>query len=122
MNPFLTYLIASIVVSVVWTVLLLKADHLSQRSLGLAGTWVANLVLASLWQSSAVPWLWDFLQLVLLIWLIAILFLVIAAASVWSAKQPSRLPLVCCALMSIVVNVAAGLHFLWIATVSPAGV
>jgi hypothetical protein len=33
-----------------------------------------------------------------------------------------RFLIVSCALISIVVNVAAGLHFLWIATVSPGGV
>ena len=122
MNPFLAYFIVSFVAAVVWTILLLRANRLDQRSLGLAGAWAATLVLASFWQAAAVPWLWNFLQLVLLVWLIAIILMAIAAATTWSAKQPLRFLIVSCALISFVVNVAAGLHFLWIATVSPGGV
>ena len=122
MNPFLIYFIVSIVASVMWTFFMLRATQMNRRSLGLAGVWAATLVLAALWQAESVPWLWDFLQGVLLVWLSALILLVIAAATMWNQKQPLRLPLVSCALISIVVNIAAGLHFLWIATVSPAGV
>jgi hypothetical protein len=78
--------------------------------------------LAAFWQAEAIPWLWHFLQGVLLVWLSALIVLVMAAATMWSEKQPLRLLLVSCAVISILVNVAAGLHFLWIATVSPGGV
>ncbi len=122
MNPFLIYLIVSIVASAVWTFFVLRANQRNRLSLGLVGAWAATLVLAALWQAEAIPWLWHFLQVVLLIWLSAIIVLVIAAATMWSEKQPLPLLLVSCAVISIVVNVAAGLHFLWIATVSPAGV
>jgi len=122
MNPFLAYFIVSFMAAVVWTILLLRANRLDQRSVGLAGAWAATLVLASFWQAAAVPWLWNFLQPVLLVWLIAIILLAIAAATTWSAKQPLRFLIFSCALISFVVNVAAGLHFLWIATVSPGGV
>jgi hypothetical protein len=122
MNPFLAYFIVSFVAAVVWTILLLRSSRLDLRSVGLAGAWAATIVLASLWQAAAVPWLWNSLQLVLLVWLIAIILLVTAATTTWSSKQPLRLLIVSCALIGIVVNVTAGLHFLWIATVSPGGV
>lgn len=122
MNPFLIYFVVSIVASVVWTFFVLRANQQSLRYLGLAGGWAATLVLAALWQAEAIPWLWNFLQAVLLVWLSALVLLVVAAAITWSEKQPLRLPLVSCAVISIVVNVVAGLHFLWIATVSSAGV
>ncbi len=122
MKPFLIYFIVSIVASIVWSILQLSANQRNRPSLGLVGAWTATLVLAALWQADAVPWLWNFLQLVLLVWLSAIILLMITAAKTWSARQPLRLPLVSCAMISIVVNVAAGLHFLWIATVSSAGV
>lgn len=90
--------------------------------MGLAGAWVTTLVLATLWQAEAIPWLLNFLQGVLLVWLSAMIVLVMAAATMWSEKQPLRLLVVSCAVMNIVVNVVAGLHFIWIATVSPGGV
>ncbi len=122
MNPFLIYFIISIVASVVWTIFSLGANQRNRQSLGLAGAWAATLVLAAFWQADAVPWLWQLLQFVLLGWLSAIVVLVIAAANIWRERQPQWLPLVSFAAISICVNVAAGLHFLWIATVSPAGV
>jgi len=122
MNPFLIYFIVSIVASVVWTFFALRANQRNRLSLGLAGVWAATLVLATLWQAEAIPWLWHFLQGVLLVWLSAIIVLVIAAAAMWNGKQPLRLVLVSCSVICIVINVAAGLHFLWIATVSSAGV
>jgi hypothetical protein len=122
MNPFFIYFIVSIVASIVWTFFALRASQRNRLSFGLAGAWAATLVLAAFWQAEAIPWLWNFLQGVLLVWLSAIVLLVMAAATMWSEKQSLRFPLVSCALISIVVNVAAGLHFLWIATVGPGGV
>lgn len=122
MNPFLIYFMVSTVASVVWTFFVLRTNQRKRLSPGLAGAWAATLVLAALWQAEAIPWLWHFLQVVLLVWLSALIVLVVAAATMWSEKQPLRLLVVSCAVISIVVNVAAGFHFLWIATVSPAGV
>lgn len=122
MNPFLPYFIATLVVACAWTILVLAMDQRKRQFLGLIGAGAATVVLAALWQAEAVPWLWNFLQLVLVVWLGAIALLIIAAVSIWRVKEPGRLPLLCCAVFSIVVNVAAGLHFLWIATVGPGGV
>ncbi len=122
MNPFLIYLVVSIAASVVWTFFAMRANRRHRQSLGLAGAWAATLVLAAFWQAEAIPWLWTFLQGVLLIWLTALVVLVMAASATWSEKQPLRLLLVSCAVSCIVVNVVAGLHFLWIATVSSGGV
>ncbi len=122
MNPFLIYFIVSIAASLVWTVVGVGASQRNRQSLGLTGAWAATLVLAALWQAKAIPWLWQFLQGVLLVWLSAIIVLAIAAATMWIEKQRRRWLLVACAVTSLVANIAGGLHFLWIATVSAAGV
>ena len=122
MNPFLPCLIGAFVTACAWSVLVLAVDRRKRRFLGLIGAWSATVVLAALWQANAVPWLWVFLQGVLLVWLGAIALLITAVVSIWRVKEPGRRPLLCCAVLSIVVNVAAGLQFLWLATVSPSGV
>jgi hypothetical protein len=93
-----------------------------RRFVGLIGAWAATVVLAALWQAEAVPWLWVFLQAVLLVWLGAIALIITAVVSIWRIKEPGRRSLLCCAVLSMLVNVAAGLLFLWLATVSPGGV
>lgn len=102
--------------------MVLAIGHRKRRFVGLIGAWAATVVLAALWQAQAVPWLWVFLQGVLLIWLGAIALLITGVVLIWRVKEPGRRPLLCCAVLSIVVNVAAGLQFLWLATVSPGGV
>jgi len=120
MNPFLPLFIASVVAACAWTFLAL--NRRKGQFLGLIGAWAGSLVIAAFWQAEAVPWLWGFLQGVLLVWLGAIALLIIACVSIWNVKEPGRRPLLCCAALSIIVNVAAGLQFLWLATVSPGGV
>ena len=122
MNPFLPLFIASVVTACAWTFLVLALNRRKRQFLGLIGAWAGTLVIAAFWQAEAVPWLWGFLQGVLLVWLGAITLLIIACVSIWSAKEPGRRPLLGCAVLSIAVNVAAGLQFLWLATVSPGGV
>lgn len=120
MNPFLAYSIVSFVAAVVWTILLLRANRSTirgiSRRVGCDPSF--GLILAGRGRPLAV----EFSPACTAFWLIAIILLAIAAATTWSAKQPLRFLIVSCALISIVVNVAAGLHFLWIATVSPGGV
>ena len=122
MNPFLPFLIASFVAACAWTILVLAVGRRNRRFVGLIGAWAATVVLAALWQAEAVPWLWVFLQGVLLVWLVAIALLITAVVSIWRVKEPGRSPLLFCAVLSIGANVAAGLQFLWLATVSPGGV
>jgi hypothetical protein len=122
MNAFLPFLIASFAAACVWTILVLAIPQPKRRFVGLIGAWAATLVLAAIWQAEAVPWLWAFLQGVLLVWFGAVALLITAVVSIWRVKGPCRRPLLCCAVVSIVVNVAAGLQFLWLATVSPGGV
>lgn len=122
MNPFLPFLIASLIAACAWTILVLAIDQRKRRFVGLIGAWAATLVLAALWQAEAVPWLWVFLQGVLLVWLGAIVLQIAAVVPVGRVKEPGHRALLYCAVLSIVVNVAAGLHFLWLATVSPGGV
>lgn len=122
MNPFLSYLVGSVVAASAWTILVLGIERRQRRFAGLIGAWAATGVLSALWQAEAVPWLWVLLQGVLLLWLGAIALLIAAAVSIWSIREPRRLPLLCCVVMSIFVNIAAGLQFLWLATVSPGGV
>ncbi len=122
MNPFLYYSLASIVTAFVWTLLVLRADQRNRQLLGLAGAWAAALVSLSLWQVDNLPWLLDFIQPVVWIWLGAIVLLVMAAITTWSERQPREWPLVSCVMICVVIDVAAVLHFLWIATVSAGGV
>ena len=122
MDSFLPYFIASFVATCAWTILVLAMGKRKRRFLGLMGAWAATLVLAALWQAEAVPWLWGFIQGVVLLWLGAIVLLIVAVVLMISDKEPGRRALLCCALFCIIVNFAAGLLFLWIATVSPGGV
>ena len=122
MTPFMIYWVISTILAAVWAMLLVKINRQNRRFLGVSGAWIATLVLAALWKAEAVPWLWIFVKGVLFIWLGALILIVIGAIATWRAKQPLRWPLLFCALLSIAVNVAAGIQFLWIATVSPGGV
>jgi cytochrome bd-type quinol oxidase subunit 1 len=121
-NSFLPFLIASLITAGVWTILAIRFDRHNLRFMGLIGAWVATVILAALWQVEAVPWVANFITMVLLAWLGAIALLFIAIVLTWVAKEPGRGPLLCCAGLSFVVNLAAGLVFLWLATVSPGGV
>ena len=122
MNPFLLLLLTSFIAACAWTILVIRSARHDRRYMGLIGAWIATVVLTALWQAEAVPWLWVFLQGVLLAWLCSIGLLIAATLSIWRFKEPSRRSLLCCAVLSLVVNVAAGVHFLWLATVSPSGV
>jgi hypothetical protein len=90
--------------------------------MGLMGSWAATLVLAALWQAQAFPWLLEILMGILLIWAGAMALLVTGFVSIWRVQAPGRLALLGCAGLSLGVNVAAGLQFLWLATVSSGGV
>jgi hypothetical protein len=122
MTSFLGFFIASFVVASAWTIVVLTTDRRIGRWMGLMGSWAATLVLAALWQSEAVPWLLALLKGVLLIWVCAMAVVVTGFVSVWRVQAPGRLALLGCAALSLGVNVAAGLHFLWLATVSSGGV
>ena len=122
MNPFLIYFIVSIVNSVVWIFFVLRHNQQKRLSLGLAGAWVATLVLAAFWQAEVIPWFWSFHQGILLVWLSAIILQVMAAATIWSETPLLYFPPVFCAVIGVIVNLTAFLHLLWIATVSPGGV
>ena len=114
--------IASIILTVVWSLFVIKVEQQHRRFLGLSGAWIAALVLTALWQAEAVPQLWIYPKVVLLVWQLALVLLVIDMVTTWHAKPPSRQALTTLALLSITVNVVAGLHLLWLATVSPGGV
>ena len=122
MNPFLIYFIVSIVNSVVWIFFVLRHNQQNRLSLGLAGAWVATLVLAAFWQAEVIPWFWSFHQGILLVGLSAIILQVMAAATIWSETPLLYFPPVFCAVIGVIVNLTAFLHLLWIATVSPGGV
>jgi len=66
-------------------------------------------------------WLPDLLPLALFAWLGGIALLIAAVVSILLGKETGRLPLLCCAILSLGVNIAA-LWFLWEAAVSPGGV
>ena len=118
----MTYWIVSAILVMVWVFLLIKQQQEHRRFLGFGGACIAMFVLTSFWQAEAVPWLWRFLKAVLLLWQTALIILVFDAFITWRANLPQRVPLTICSLLSIAVNLAAGLHFLWLATVMPSGV
>lgn len=122
MNPFLPYCIASTLVAGAWTILALTLYPRHRRLPGLVGAWAATGVLAAVWLGDAIPWIAQSLQGVVFAWLGAIGLMIIAGVFILIDKEPGRGPLLACAALTILINVAAGLHFLWIATVSPGGV
>ena len=122
MNPFLIYFIVSIVNSVVWTFFVLRHNEQNRLSLGLAGAWVATLILAAFWQAEFIPWFWSFHQGILLVWLSAIILQVMTAATIWNETPLLYFLPAFCAVIGVIVNLTAFLHLLWIATVSPGGV
>jgi len=121
-NLLLPCLIASLAAACAWTILVLATERRQRRFAGVAGGWAAAVVLAALWQAEAVPWLWVFVQGVLLVWLGAVALMIAGAVSIWRVKEPGRVPLLACGVLSIVANMAAGWQFLWQATVSAGGV
>jgi peptidoglycan/LPS O-acetylase OafA/YrhL len=122
MNPYRYYSLVSLGTAFVWTLLMLRAEQRNRQRLGLIGAWAAALVLVALWQTAKLPWLADFVQLMMLIWLGAIILLVMAAVTTWNERQTRPGPLVWCVLICTIINGAALLHFLWIATVDAGGV
>ncbi len=122
MNPFLPFLIASFVAACAWTILVMTNGQRRRGFPGLVGAWAATAVLAALWQAEAVPWLWAFPMGVLLLWFGAVTLLTTAMVTIWRVREPGRRRLLCCGVFSIGVHVAAGMRFLWLATVSPGGV
>jgi hypothetical protein len=122
MNAFLLSFVTSFIAACVWTIMVMRIDQRHRRFAGLLAAWAATAVLGALWQAEAVPWLWGFLKGLVLVWLGAIALLIAAVVANWRVESPGRWPLLCCAVLSIAVNVAAGLQFLWLATVSPGGV
>lgn len=121
MNPFLYYALAAIVTAFVWTLLTLRADQQHRQWLGLAGAWAAALVSLALWPVDNIPWLSDLIQPLFWVWLGAIVLLGMAAAAIWSEK-PRPWAMVSSVIVCTVVNAAAVLHFLWLATVDAGGV
>jgi hypothetical protein len=122
MNLWLLLLVAAFVTACLWTILALSVDRRGGRFVGLIGAWTATLILAAFWQEDALPGLWDFLQGVVMVWLLAFALLIAAVVLNMGVQEPSRRPLLWCAVLSLLINVAAGFWFLWEATVSPGGV
>lgn len=122
MDAFALYALAGAVVALGWTLALLGLERGQRRFQGVGGAWLGTLVLAALWQAEAVPELWQAIQLVLLAWLVAAGLVLVDAVRLLG-KRPARWRvLTALALATLAVHVVAGLHFLWLATVSPGGV
>ena len=121
MNSFLPFVIASLIPACAWTILAMRIDP-RRQSMGLIGAWISTAVVGALWQAEAVPWLWVALKAVLLVWMCAMAFLIAAVVSMWGSREPGGRAFLFCAVASAVVSVAAGLWFLWVATVSAGGV
>lgn len=125
MNALFPYFIASSIAACAWTVFAIMIYPRYPRPgpfLGLVGAWAGSLFMASLWRSDAVPWLAGFAQGIVLLWLGAIGLVILAAILTLISKGPGRGLLASCAIINFLINCAAGVHFLWLATVSPGGV
>ncbi len=122
MESFFPYFIVSLLTAITWTGLVLVFDRKKRQIVGLLGAWATTLIIGALWQTEALPWLGNFIQLIVLLWLGGIGLVIIASVSDLVAKNPGRVALVCCSVISLMMNLAAGLHFLWIATVGAGGV
>lgn len=122
MNSFLPFLIVSFVVASVWTILSYRNGPSNQRGGGLLGGWVAAIAMTALWQAEAVPWLLLCINGILFMWLGAMVYLFIAAVAILRIRKPGYMAHLCCAVLSLVVNITGLLQFLWLATVSASGV
>ena len=122
MTSFAIYALAAALLALVWTLALAKIDRSPLRFLGVVGAWVAALVLTALWRAETVPSVWQAIQLVLLLWLLAI-GLLVADVSLSLGKRPARWRVsAALALATLAIHLVAGLHFFWLAVVSPGGV
>ena len=122
MTSFAIYALAAALMALVWSLALAKLDRSPLRFLGVTGAWVAALVLIALWRAEAVPSVWQAIQLVLLLWLLAI-GLLVADVSLSLGKRPARWRVsAALALATLAIHLVAGLHFFWLAVVSPGGV
>jgi hypothetical protein len=122
MSSFLPFVITSFGAACTFTIVVLRLGRPRRGFPGLIGAWAATAVLAAVWQAEAIPWLWEFIRALLFVWLGALALLITAVVLIWPVKEPGRRLLLCCAMVSLVVNVVALGLFLWAATVSPGGV
>ena len=122
MTSFALYALAAALVALVWTLVVAKTARAHRSYLGVAGAWIAALVLTAHWQLDALPQLLHFIQLILLVWLASVGLVIVDACLAWSKRPPRWRVLAALALLTIAIHVVAGLHFLWLATVSPGGV
>ena len=112
----------ALILAFVWGLFISRMKPEPRRFLGLSGPWIAVLVLTAFWQADAVPELWRFLKLVLIVWLISLALMMASIVRTGVSQPPRWRSLISLAISSPAVNVAAGLSFLWLATVSPSGV
>ena len=122
MTSFALYALAAALVALVWTLVVAKTARAHRSHLGVAGAWMATLVLTAHWQLDALPQLLHFIQLILLVWLASVGLVIVDACLAWSKRPPHWRVLAALALLTVAIHVVAGLHFLWLATVSPGGV
>jgi hypothetical protein len=122
MNPFAVYTAVALVATTAWTILDATTTKEARRPWGLAGAWVSTLVLTALWHSHSIPWLWVSPQAVLLAWVGALVLMIYAATAKRRDQRPPRTATIACAWLGFAVGTFAGLHLLWIATVSAGGV
>ena len=122
MAAFALYALASAFISLAWSLVVAKTARAHRSHLGVAGAWIAALVLTAHWQLDALPQLLHFIQLILLVWLASVGLVIVDACLAWSKRPPRWRVLAALALLTVAIHVVAGLHFLWLATVSPGGV
>jgi len=103
MTSFALYALAAALVALVWSLVVAKTARAHRSYLGVAGAWIAALVLTAHWLAS-------------------VGLVIVDACLAWSKRPPHWRVLAALALLTAAIHVVAGLHFLWLATVSPGGV
>lgn len=111
-----------VVLSVVWFLLEKRSDRRAWKWGGALSTAVSAVIVAGTWRADSLPWIWMIPQLTMLLWLATFVWMVIGVVSACCVKGGDRWPLLSVALVSLAFNGCSFLVFLWMATVSPAGV
>jgi len=114
--------LSMLVLAILWFILERRLGRHGWKYRGAVSTAVAALIVAGTWFVDDVPWIWLIPQVTILLWLATLILMMTSVVSAWCIKKNDRWPLVTVGLLSLGCNACSFLVFLWMATVSPAGV
>jgi len=109
-------------VALAWSVVIARVERPRRRYVGVAGAWLGALVLTAIWRVDVLPPVLVVPQLFMLGWLAACAMLAVDAGRSLHKRPVHWKAFTALSLSSLAILAAVGLHFLWLATVSPDGV